>query len=96
MRPLDLKVIETRLSQQRLEILDVAALLEEVKRLRQEQQVLREKLGDLENKIVYIQPVLDVYTGEANFTTTVKVLNSLMKRFDHTAEGPDYVVGEAR
>ena len=81
---LDLKAIETRLVQNQVDWMDVALLVEEVKRLRADQQCLRDRLDELENKVLAVQPVLDVYSGDANFTTTVKVIDSLLKKFDHT------------
>ncbi len=86
MKTIDLKVIETRLSQHRLELLDVAALLEEVKRLRMHIEELEVELADVQARYAQAKPVWDAYQGTANFPEMALVLHTLLKRMDHTVE----------
>ena len=85
MRSLELKVIETRLAQNRLELLDVVVLLEEVKRLRQENDSLQSELADQKAQSTEVQRVWDVYRGVANFPELAQVFQTLLHRMDHTA-----------
>lgn len=83
---MDLRVIETRLSQRHLEITDLAALIEEVKRLRLRIDDLETHVADIEAQFAEAKPVWDAYRGVANFPEMASVLHTLLKRMDHTVE----------
>jgi hypothetical protein len=80
----NVKVLESRLAKGQLELIDVAALLEEVKRLQLDVLALEAKLADAESQLAEALPVWEAYRGVANFTEMAEVLHTLMKRMDHT------------
>ncbi len=82
----DSRVISARLAQNRVELVDVAALLEEVNRLQMENMDLQMRLADAETELEEARPVWDAYRGVANFPVMAEVFYTMLKRMDHTAD----------